>query len=59
MPIQPGDPFKQTHGVNATERVTFMLTTEQMQWLKDQVVAQNKSMSQIIREAITNQQEAQ
>jgi len=57
MPIQPGEQLVQSQGVNVTERVTVMLTADQLKWLKDQVIVQNKSMGQIVREAITKQQE--
>jgi len=57
MPILPGDQLVQSQGVNVTERVTVMLTADQLKWLKDQVIVQNKSMGQIVREAITKQQE--
>lgn len=58
MPIPPGEDLVQSHGVNATERITFMTTAEQRDWLKREVKRRSLSMSQIIRDAIDAYKEA-
>jgi len=54
MPIDPKEDFVQTPKgeAHATERVTFLATTEQKKWLVKQRRSQNLSVSHLIRQAL-------